>query len=138
MTDDKAHTRRRAQMNNGYLGKENVTLEDTIDRNVLNFLNLIRTEYLSSGSNFRPMDLAQKSQFFTLDSIMDLATGTAIGDLKQDADIYSYLKTTADALGPMIMVMSVPEVSNFLQTPWIAKRLYPTAADEIGFGKLIK
>lgn len=83
------------------------------------------------------MDLAQKAQFFTLDVIMDIATGTPVGDLEHDADVYSYLRTTADALAPLIMIGSVPSVQNFLQIPLIAKKLFPTAEDKIGFGKLI-
>lgn len=83
------------------------------------------------------MDLASKVQFFTLDVIMEIATGTPMGDLDQDEDIHSYLKTTADALPALIMMGSVPAVSNFLHLPWVAKRLFPTAEDKIGMGKLI-
>jgi hypothetical protein len=83
------------------------------------------------------MDLAEKAQFFTLDTIMDIATGVPVGDLEHDKDVYNYLKTTADALPPLIMIGSVPSVANLLQIPFIAKKLYPTAEDEIGFGRLI-
>ena len=154
MLDDKEHTKRRAQMNNGvshqtpislsifwplaqYLGKENITLETTIDANIVRFIHLIRTKYLSSGTSLRPMDLASRAQFFTLDTIMDIATGAPMGDLEQDEDIHSYLKTTADALPPLIMMGSVPIVHSFLHIPLVAKRLFPTAEDKIGMGKLI-
>ena len=92
---------------------------------------------MSSGSNIRPMDLAQKAQFFTLDSIMDIATGAPMGDLEHNSDVHSYLKTTTDALPALIMIGSVPSVQNFLQIPFIAKKIFPTAEDEIGLGKLI-
>jgi hypothetical protein len=120
-----------------YLGKENITLEPTIDQNIMKFMRLIRTRYLSSGSTVRPMDLAIKAQFFTLDVIMEIATGAPMGDLDEDQDIHSYLKTTADALPALIMMGSVPAVSKFLHLPWVAKRLFPTAEDKIGMGKLI-
>jgi hypothetical protein len=90
------------------LGKENITLEPTIDRNIVNLLDLIRRRYVSKGSDIRPMDLAEKSQFFALDSILDIATGAPMGDLKYDKDVNSYLKTTAAALPPLIMIGSVP------------------------------
>lgn len=83
------------------------------------------------------MDLAQKAQFFTLDTIMDIATGAPMGDLESDEDIHSYLKTTADALPALIMMGSVPAVHALIQTPFIAKKLFPTAEDKIGLGKLI-
>jgi hypothetical protein len=83
------------------------------------------------------MDLAQKAHFFTLDTIMDVASGDPLGDLEHDADVFDYLKTTASALPALVMGASVPAVQNFLQIPFIAKRLFPTAEDQIGFGKLI-
>ena len=36
------------------------------------------------------MDLAQKTQFFTIDVITDLATGASFGDLTSDADQHEY------------------------------------------------
>jgi len=93
-----------------YLGKENVTLEPTIDHNIVNLLDLIRRRYVSKGSDFRPMDLAEKSQFYALDAILDIATGAPMGDLQYDEDVNSYLKTTAAALPPLIMIGSVPSI----------------------------
>jgi hypothetical protein len=83
------------------------------------------------------MDLAQKAQFFTLDTITDISTGAPIGDLEHDIDVFDYLKTTASALPALIMIASVPAVQNLLQIPFLAKRLFPTAEDKIGLGKLI-
>jgi hypothetical protein len=113
-----------------------MTLEPSIDRNVLKLLDLIKRKYIS-GSDFHPMDLAQKAHFFTLDTIMDVATGAPIGDLEHDVDVFDYLKTTGSVLPPTVMIASVPSVQNFLQIPFLAKRLYPTAEDKIGLGKLI-
>jgi hypothetical protein len=82
------------------------------------------------------MDLAQKAQFFTMDTITDVANGAPIGDLENDADAFDYLKATASALPAMVMIASVPSVQNFLNIPFLAKRLFPTAEDKIGFGRL--
>lgn len=100
-------------------------------------MNLIRTKYTSLGSVIRPFDLAQKAQYFTLDTIMDIATGAPMGDLEHDEDVHSYLKTTADTLPALIVMGSVPAIHNFIQTPFVAKRLFPTAEDKIGMGRLI-
>jgi hypothetical protein len=35
------------------------------------------------------------------------------------------------------MIGSVPSVNKFIQIPFIGKRLFPTAEDEIGMGKMI-
>jgi len=56
------------------------------------------------------MDLAEKSQFYALDAILDIATGAPMGDLRYDEDVNSYLKTTAAALPPLIMIGSVPSI----------------------------
>jgi hypothetical protein len=56
------------------------------------------------------MDLAEKAQFFALDSILDIATGAPMGDLKHDKDVNSYLKSTAEALPILIMIGSAPPV----------------------------
>jgi hypothetical protein len=81
--------------------------------------------------------MAQKAQFLTLDTIMDIATGAPIGDLEHDADVFHYLKISAEALGPLVMTAGGPAAQMILQIPFIAKRLYPTAEDKIGFGRLI-
>jgi hypothetical protein len=67
---------------------------------------------------------------------LDTVTGALMRDLEGDVDIHSYLKTTTDALPALIMIGSVPSVQNFLQLPFIAKRIFPTAEDQIGLGKL--
>jgi len=83
------------------------------------------------------MDLAQKAHFFTLDTITDVASGDPLGDLEHDVDVFDYLKTTASVLPVLVMIASIPTVQNFLQIPFLAKKLFPTAEDQIGLGKLI-
>jgi hypothetical protein len=83
------------------------------------------------------MDFAEKTEFFTLDTILDIATGTPMGDLDQDMDVNAYLKTTSAVVAPLVMIGSVPSVQNFLHIPFIAKKIFPTAEDRFGVGKLI-
>jgi hypothetical protein len=45
---------------------------------VVKFLDLIRGKYVSSGTDIQPMDVVKKSQFFTLNTIMGIATGAPI------------------------------------------------------------
>jgi hypothetical protein len=83
------------------------------------------------------MDLAQKASFFTIDVIMDLATGAPFGDLTSDADQNEYLRTTSEAQPAFVMISSMPALTKLIQIPFIGKRLFPTSQDEIGMGKLI-
>ena len=112
-------------------------MEPSIDRNILKLLDLIRRKYVSTVSGFKPMDLAKKAHFFTLDTITDIATGAPIGDLEQDADVHDYLKISCNALSIRSVIASVPAVQNFLNIPIIAKRIFPNADDELGLGKVI-
>jgi hypothetical protein len=107
------------------LGKENITLEATIDRNISSLLDLIRRSYVSKGSDFRPIDLAEKSQFLALDAILDIATGAAMGDLKNDKDLNSYLKITAAVLPSLIMIGSVPSVQVCVLDPLLILWIFP-------------
>ena len=61
MRDEKLHAKRKAQMQMGYSGKENVGLEASIDVQVKNFVDLIRRKYVSTAEESRPMDLARKA-----------------------------------------------------------------------------
>jgi hypothetical protein len=103
----------------------------------MNFIHLIRTKYLSTATEVNIMDLAQKAQYFTIDVITDLAIGAPFGDLSSDADQHDYLRTTMEAQPAFVMIGSVPSVNKFIQIPFIGKRLFPTAEDEIGMGKMI-
>lgn len=117
-----------------YLGKENISIEPTVDRNIIAFSDLIRRKYVSLDTNFRSMDIAEKSQFFTLDTIMDIATGVPVGDVEHDMDVYSYLKTTTEALAPLIMIGSVPSVANFLWILLIARNCIQLLKIRSGLG----
>ena len=83
------------------------------------------------------MDLAQKTQFFTIDVITDLAMGAPFGDLSSDSDRHEFLRTTMELQPAAIVVASMPWVSKILQTQFVGKFLFPTAQDEIGMGKMI-
>ncbi len=103
------------------------TIEPTIDRNLIKFLDLIRRNNISSVSDIRSIDFALKAQFLALDSILDITTGDPMGDLKQDADLYNYLKSSASTMPAAVLVGSVPFPQNFLHIPLIAKRVYATS-----------
>lgn len=65
--DEAKHTKRRQQMASGYSGKENPGLEPDIDEHLRELLHLIRSNYLSTSTQYKPMDLGSKIQYFTLD-----------------------------------------------------------------------
>jgi cytochrome P450 len=133
-TNDKLHTNRRAQLSPGFSLKNQ---EAIIDSHVTKLTALVRTKYVSNEKEIKLMDLAQKVQFFALDVVMDIATGSPFEDLVHDEDRYEYLKSTADSLPAIAMVSSVPWVGKILQSKWISPLISPSAS-EYGIGKMVE
>jgi hypothetical protein len=55
-----------------------------VDEQVQDFLNLIRSKYISSDRSVVPIDLAKKVQYFTLDIISTVGLGKSFGILQSD------------------------------------------------------
>jgi cytochrome P450 len=136
MRDEVAHTKLRNKMAAGYSGKENESLEGTIDEQVAAFIQLIDTKYLSTPEDYRPMDLAQKTQYFTLDVISALAFGHPFGYLKKDVDLYDYIKITESYIPIMMVLANVPWLADLLHSRFFSG-LLPKESDKIGFGAFI-
>ena len=134
--DEEKHTKRRAQIASGYSGKENLALESDIDVRVQELLNLIRSKYLSTTKESKPMDLGRKIQYFTLDVISTIGFGQEFGDIKADADLNDYIKSGEEGL--TIVTLSIAlGLTPYLQWPPIARLLGPSEKDKSGFGKML-
>ncbi|KAE8453907.1 hypothetical protein EG329_007683 [Mollisiaceae sp. DMI_Dod_QoI] len=136
MRDEEAHTKLRSKMAAGYSGKENESMEATIDKQIQNLVNLIERKYLSTSTEFRPMDLGQKGQFFTLDVISDLAFGKAFGYLEQDDDVFDYIKITDQYIPAMLVMANIPWLARLTHTR-LFRNLLPKESDKLGFGAFI-
>lgn len=114
-----------------------MTLESCIDTHVINLVRLLRSKYLSTTATFKPVDIARKAAFFTMDVITDVAFAKPFGNLTNDEDMYRYIQSTEEMLPVMIMMTSVPALSAFFQIGWVSKFLFPSDKDNTGVGKLI-
>ncbi|SPO05194.1 related to pisatin demethylase [Cephalotrichum gorgonifer] len=92
--DTVAHDKLKAKLSFGYGGRENPSLEDGIDEQLVALVDLIRRKYISTDAELRPLDLATASQYFTLDAITRVAYGRPFGFLATDTDVYGYNKMT--------------------------------------------
>ena len=157
MMDEEQHAKRRLQMGMGvspsqpstpnhpkliqlnssqYSGRENLALEDSIDKCISQFLHLIKSKYLSTPSHSKPFDLARKLQYLTLDIISLVSYGEAFGDLQTDSDVNSYIE--AAGVGLFINTTSMSfGITNLLQQPLVTRFLAPSEKDAIGMGKMI-
>ena len=100
------------------------------------FLNLIRSKYVSSDREIIPMDLATKVQFFTLDVISSVGLGKAFGMLQRDQDVDNYLQSSEEGLtiGHNALAMGFSWIA---QAPLVGKFIAPSPKDNNGFGKMM-
>ncbi|PKS11176.1 hypothetical protein jhhlp_002937 [Lomentospora prolificans] len=134
--DDTRHNELRAKMAAGYSGKEVENLEKRIDHCVLKLVDLIERKYISTDSEYKPLDFGRKAQYFTLDVISNVAFGEPFGFLESDSDVHRYIQTTEENLPAIILVSVLPWLNGALQSP-LLKSLLPSEKDPIGLGKII-
>ncbi|KAI6769571.1 hypothetical protein HG530_004200 [Fusarium avenaceum] len=136
--DEVKHKAMRAKMAPGYSNKENegFGFEAGIDRQLLNFIRLIDRKYISTTSESRPVDFAEKSQFFALDVIGDVSFGEPFGYLSKDEDLYNYNDINASSLPVMNMVSVYPWLGRIVHR-WPLSMLLPKEEDQVGFGRLM-
>ncbi|KAK7431636.1 hypothetical protein QQZ08_001854 [Neonectria magnoliae] len=135
-TDTEKHDLRRKQMAPGYSGRENLHLEISVDERVQEFIDLIRSKYISTPDQVIPMDLAQKVQYFTLDVISAVGFGKTFGMIRSDSDVDEYLKSAEEGLtiGNTALAMGF---SWLAQAPLIGPFIAPSPKDNNGFGKMM-
>ncbi|KAK5655696.1 hypothetical protein OQA88_5629 [Cercophora sp. LCS_1] len=134
--DEEKHEKRRQQMARGYSGKENISLESSIDTHVSQLIHLIRSKYLSTDETARSFDFARKIQYFTLDVISQVGFGEPFGDLAADEDVNEYVK--AGEIGLTVCTIGLAlGITWFLQLPLVARALGPSENDVVGFGRMI-
>ncbi|KAL3595685.1 hypothetical protein FPOAC2_10040 [Fusarium poae] len=136
MRDEEAHRKLRNKMAAGYSGKENPSLERSVDSVIASFITLLETKYLSTEDVYRPVDFAQKAQFFTLDVISDLAFGQPFGYLTKDEDVFDFLKITRAYFPFTVTMANLPWMISLLHSR-LFSGLVPKDTDKVGFGAFI-
>lgn len=111
-------------------------MEAAIDSQIAKFIKLIERKYISTGSDYRPMDFGEKGQFFTLDTISELAFGHAFGFMETDRDMYDYIKITKAFIPFVVFLCHATPLAALLHSR-LCRGLFPKATDKIGFGAFI-
>lgn len=99
-------------------------------------MNLIETSYVSTPDTYRPLDLAEKAQFFALDAIGDIGFGSAFGFLAHDMDLHRYIEITDSSLPVLNVLSTMPWLTNVVHK-WPFTLVLPKDGDELGFGRLM-
>jgi hypothetical protein len=99
-------------------------MERTIDMHIAKLVDLLENKYLSTSQHYRPVDFAQKIQFFTLDVI------------EQDDDVFDFIKITKSFFPITLVMANIPAVVSLLHSR-LFRGLLPKESDKIGFGAFI-
>ncbi|KAI9647240.1 hypothetical protein NHQ30_003623 [Ciborinia camelliae] len=135
--DEKIHADLKSKTAAGYTGKDVENLEQSIDRQINAFVSLIEQKYLSTSTDFRPVDFAEKVQYLTLDAITDVAFGKPFGCLGKDGDIYDYIKSV-DELLPAAVIGGIFPWMFSLSGSFILKPFLANENNKFGLGKMIQ
>lgn len=133
--DEEKHEVLRKKMAAGYSGKENHSLEQSVDNRLMDMIDLIERKYLSDDNQSRIMDFARVAQFFTLDSISDIAFSNPFGNLVKDEDSYDYIKISGGAMRFMNLISAVPLFRKILELR-VMDFLAPSVQDGTGLGPI--
>ncbi|KAH8673733.1 cytochrome P450 [Xylariales sp. PMI_506] len=136
LRDTKAHDKLKAKCASGYGGRETPTLENDVDAEIAAWIDLIRTKYAAKVGEWKPLDFAQSSQFFTLDSITRISYGKAFGFLKE-VDVYDYIRATVEAVPFLKVCAEVPFLQNIMFSDLGLRLMGPKTTDAKGLGRLM-
>ena len=112
--DEVLHDNLRKKMIAGYSGKENLTLENDVNEAVLELCALIDRKYLAQAGDVKPMDLARKVQYLTIDIISKASFDAKFHDLRDDDDNYRYIEEIENLLPNVTWTAVVPGLTKFL------------------------
>ncbi|KAK0710411.1 cytochrome P450 [Apiosordaria backusii] len=135
MRDPKLRAKRLRHVLPAYSGKNQDDFEPALDKTISTLLSLIETKYLSTPSHFAPMNLAQKSHFYTLDSFGEIAYSQSFRSLDTDSDVLGIVKTGDETFPMLSAVHNHHKIFQILQK-WPFYYLLPREGDKVGFGKV--
>jgi hypothetical protein len=93
------------------------------------------SKYVTTDSEYRPVDFGQKAQFFTLDVVSEVAHGVPFGFLATETDVRQYIKNSEKVLPAAMMITVLPWLNTLLQSG-LLKSVLPSEKDSLGFGKV--
>ena len=111
-------------------------MERTVNTHITKLIDLIERKYLSTNQHFRPVDFAQKIQFFSIDVISDLAFGQSFGYIEQDDDVFDFIKITMAYFLVTVVIANIPSLVSLLHSR-LFRGLLPKESDKLGFGAFI-
>ena len=121
-----------------FSAKDNPNLEEKINRGIAGLIDLIERKYLSTATDLKPCDFAEKAQFFSMDVITDIALSQPFGDCAADDDIHGYIDVVATQLPLVTFCTSSTTLLNVIDSGPMKKVIGPSEKDKDGQGALIR
>jgi hypothetical protein len=119
-----------------YSGREKRSFEVGIDKQLNEFIDLIERKYVSEDNHHRPMDFAHAAQYFTLDTIGELAFSAPFGFLTNDRDMHKFIEITSGFFPVFGVLSAMPWLAKLVHR-WPLRKLVPNENDKIGFGRMM-
>lgn len=111
-------------------------MESSIDTAVDMLVRLIESKYISSHSDYCPMDFGEKAEYFTLDAMGLLSFGEMFGFLEKDDDVLGFFQTVRTLLPVVFVLTDLPLVTRMLHSRFL-RRFLPNVSAKLGFGSII-
>lgn len=134
--NDELHKAIRRKLLPGYSGHDVDNVDELIDEQVQTFVDLIDV-YIANNGGSCVIDVAQKVQYFALDTISALAFGDSFGFLKQDEDKFRYIETTGKTVYILVATTLIPGLVRTMQSPYL-KWIAPSVKNMAGIGDVIR
>ncbi|KAM7218509.1 putative cytochrome P450 [Rhypophila decipiens] len=134
--DEQKHKELRAKMGPGYAGQQNQGFEKSLDKIVSQLIDLLERKYMSTDTEYRPIDFSCTATYFTLDVISEIAYGEPFGHLNEDKDVFGYIKQMHDSLPALILLGTVPGLIKWVHR-WPSTLFLPNEKDKFGMGYMI-
>ncbi|KAI1099516.1 cytochrome P450 [Jackrogersella minutella] len=117
---------------------ENSIIEKNVDEQLEKLVALIRGKYISTESEFRPLDLAPTAIFFAVDTISRIAFGTAFGNLDEGLGIHSFHEFAKAATMKGSTFSEIPWLGKVFFYPPVLRLIGPKVTDKKGVGMFMR
>ena len=108
-----------------------------IDRQIAELVGLIERSYISTPTDYRPIEFAHKVMYFAIDVISGIGYGAPVGFLANDKDMYRYVETNQTAMPMFALFGNMPWLALLLKR-WPFSAMLPKDSDPQGFGRMIR
>lgn len=82
------------------------------------------------------MDFASVAHYLTMDVITALSLGRPFGFVKEDKDMYGYVRTVGNSLPIWYLSAALPVINMVTRLQIVQKLILPSDQDRIGLGKI--